>query len=168
MASIFHILDSFDSYVEPETIRDLYPALSNRDFNKLMAVLSIKFSNYPFENFYVFENVTLAINNIVPNISMVEGSLPKWIWYSVNTMSRLRPEMEYSDEIIEYIKRVFADSGAYLYPKELKIDNPILEQAEKVLENITQLPLKDDSFINRQAVLLLTLNLYTNTLTNAN
>ena len=79
MASIFHILDSFDSYVEPETIRDLYPNLSNRDFNKLMAVLSIKFSNYPFENFYVFENVTLALNDVVPDIRMVEGSLPKWI-----------------------------------------------------------------------------------------
>ena len=168
MDSIFHILDSFDSYVEPETIRDLYPNLSNREFNKLMAVLSIKFSNYPFENFYVFENVALALNNIVPDITMVEGCLPKWIWYAIETMSRLRPAMEYSEDVVEYIRRIFADNGVYLYPRGLQIDNPILEKAEQIIDKATKLPLKDDSFVDRQAVILLTLNLYTKNLTDAN
>ena len=83
-------------------------------------------------------------------------------------MNRLRPEMEYSEDVIEYIKRIFADNGVYLYPRGLNTDNPILEQAEKVIETTTQMPLKEDSFVNRQAIILLTLNLYTKNLINAN
>ena len=83
-------------------------------------------------------------------------------------MSRLRPAMEYSEDVVEYIRRIFADNGVYLYPRGLQIDNPILEKAEQIIDKATKLPLKDDSFVDRQAVILLTLNLYTKNLTDAN
>jgi len=63
--------------IEPETIRQLLPELTEIEFNKLEALITIKTSNYPFENFYAFENVVRAINDIIPNIEMIEGAEPK-------------------------------------------------------------------------------------------
>ena len=48
-------IEMFEDYVEPETIRDLFPQLSEREYNKLMALVSIKVSKAPFENFYVYK-----------------------------------------------------------------------------------------------------------------
>ena len=75
--NIIKILNKFDEFIEPESIRQLYPTLSEIDFNCLMALLTIKTSNAPFENFYIFEKVIRSLNNIVPDFQIVEGNSPK-------------------------------------------------------------------------------------------
>tara|TARA_Y100001963_G_scaffold85688_1_gene118477 strand:- start:1430 stop:1945 length:516 start_codon:yes stop_codon:yes gene_type:complete len=155
-------IEMFEDYVEPETIRDLFPQLSEREYNKLMALVSIKVSKAPFENFYVFENVIRAINDVVPDPSLVEGALPKWIWYGVKIMKKLRPEQEFSDEITQYIKRIFADYGIYFYNPELNINNPLLKQVKSIANDEDLLPITDESFKNRQAIHYLSLELYNN------
>lgn len=166
---------SKNEIVEPETIRQLMPDLSEEDFNELEAIISVKSSNYPFENFYVFENVVHALNGMVPRVDMIEGSSPLWIWYACEIIQKLRPNMELSQEVIEYVKKIFTDEGIYfLHPYITKIDD-----AEIDLEEFAQIyvaakhkakegpfPIEADSFINRQAIELMKMELYSENMEN--
>ncbi len=158
-----------DEVVEPETIRQLMPDLSDEDFNSLEAMITIKTSNYPFENFYVFENVVRALNGIVPDTDMLEGSNPLWIWYACEIIQKLRPNMELAAEVIEYIKKVFSDEGIYfLHPyitkdKSTEINNDNWAQiyaATKHKADNGPYPIEANSFINRQAIELMKMEVY--------
>ena len=155
------MLDKFDELLEPETVRQLFPVMDDLEFEKLMALLTVKFSNTPFENFYVFENVIRAINGVIPDITIVEGAPPKWIWYGVQLMRKVRPEQEFSHEVVQYIKRIFADNGIFIYNPELETENPIYDNIVSIVQDDDNYPIEDKDFISRQSIHFLTLKLYT-------
>jgi len=155
--------------VEPETIRKLIPGISEEDFNSLEAMITIKTSNYAFENFYAFENVVHAMNGVVPDIDMIEGSSPLWIWYACEIIQKLRPNMELAAEVIQYVKKIFMDEGIYfLHPyitknnsTEIATDSEArIYAAAKHKADNGPYPIKADSFINRQAIELLKMEVY--------
>lgn len=151
--------------IEPETIRQLVPDLSEEEFNTLEAILTIKTSNYPFENFYAFENVVRALNGVIPRTDMIEGALPIWIWYACEIISKLRPNMEFAQEIVEYIKKIYTDEGIYfLHPyvtKNLDMsDWTQIYAAAKHKANNGPYPIEATSFINRQAIEFLKMEIY--------
>ena len=155
------MLDKFDELLEPETVRQLFPVMDDLEFEKLMALLTVKFSNTPFENFYVFENVIRAINGVIPDITIVEGAPPKWICYGVQVMRKVRPEQEFSHEVVQYIKRIFADNGIFIYNPELETENPIYDNIVSIVQDDDNYPIEDKDFISRQSIHFLTLKLYT-------
>ncbi len=153
---------------EPETVRVWFPDLTEEEFNEIQAAITVRSSNYPFENFYAFENVVRALNGIVPNVEMIEGAEPKWIWYACEIIEKLRPNMEPSQEVVEYVKKIYADEGIYfLHPYITKnSDDPqmsdyaqIYAAAEYNAENGPN-KLEPNSFINRQTIELLKMELY--------
>lgn len=158
--------------IEPETIRSLIPDLTEEDFNHLQALITIKTSNYAFENFYVFENVVRALNGIVPNIKMIEGAEPEWIWYACEIIKMLRPNMELSQEVIEYIRKIYADKGIYfLHPYVTKtkgyIDMSTYSQIYAAAKHKAingPKPIEPNSFINRQGIEYLKIKLYSDNL----
>jgi len=169
---------SKEEVIEPETIRTLFPAISEEDFNYLEAIITIKNTNYPFENFYVFEDVVSALSGIIPKFDMLEGSEPEWIWYACDVFQELRPQMELSDEVIEYIKKIYADSGIYfLHPYITKNDTKTIEESWKVVYNAAKhkaetgpfpIEVDDDSLINRQAIEFMKMELYSKQLKEKN
>jgi hypothetical protein len=154
--------------IEPETIRRLLPDISEEEFNKLEALITIKTSNYPFESFFAFENVVRALNGIVPNVNMVEGAEPEWIWFACEVFQKLRPKMEFSKEVIEYIKKIYSDAGIYfLHPYIFKnvTDTDLstwaqIYAAAKHKVRTGPFPIEADSFLNRQAIELMKMELY--------
>ncbi len=153
--------------VEPETIRELLPDITEQEFNKLQALITIKTSNYAFENFYAFENVVHAVNGIVPNVNMIEGADPIWIWYACQLMDGLRPNMELSLEVIHYISKIYKDEGIYFLPpyalKSSEVDTSTEVQILSAARHSASegpFPIEADSFINRQAIELMKMSLY--------
>jgi hypothetical protein len=157
--------------VEPETIRQLFPNISEEEFNKLEAIITIKTSNYPFENMYAFENTVRALNDIIPRIDMMEGAEPSWIWYTCNIMQKLRPNMELEKEIIEYIIKIFTDNGIYfLHPYIIENNKENLDtrwadiyKAAKYKADTGPFPIEATSLLNRQAIELMKMELYSKT-----
>ena len=69
-------------------------------------------------------------------------------------MRKLRPEQEFSHEITQYIRRIFADYGIYFYNPELNINNPLFKTIKDIADDDDLLPLKDESFKHRQGNVL--------------
>ena len=162
------LTQSMHEVIEPETIRNLMPSAAEEDFNMMEAILTVKSSNYPFENFYAFENVVRALNNVVPRVDMLEGANPEWIWYACDIIAKLRPSMEISHEVVEYIKKIYVDEGIYfLHPHIIQnaedTDLSAWAQIYKAAKHKTAngpFPVEADSFINRQAIELMKIELY--------
>jgi hypothetical protein len=156
-------LDSED-IIEPETIRRLYPQLDEKEFNKLNAEIVVTTTNYPYENFYVFENIIRALNGIIPNIHLMEGLEPEWLWYGLYKLQELRPGMEYSHEVIEYIKFVLSDNGIYFLPKFVWNQDHATELSTwySVFERMNMLPEQrnDDTLLSRQKMIFDKLETY--------
>jgi len=120
--------------LEPDTIRQLYPDLSEEEFNQTMALKVLKHNRHFFEDFYAFEDITLALNGVVPDFSKIEGCSPEQIWFAVNLADQIRPGLEYSKEVQLYIKFCSNDQGVFIYPPSVGLDNPYYEKAKQLSE----------------------------------
>ena len=134
--------------LEPETLRSMFPFKSDAEIEKLLALKAVKVSNTPYENFYTFQKVVLALNGIAPNFTMMEDITPEQIWYAIHEMRMHNPAGIFSPEIVLYVQKVFNNNGLYFYPPGLDVeDNSLLP---KVIANVSKHELSDDIFIDRQ------------------
>ena len=109
-----------------------------------------------------------ALNGVVPNIRMIEGAEPKWIWYACEIMNKLRPEMEVAQEVVEYVRFIFTDEGIYfLHPYLTKDkDTADMRAHQQIYAAIKHkalngpFPIEATSFINRQALELAKIQVY--------
>lgn len=124
-----------ETAVEPETIRHMFPSISDEDMDKLMAFVTLFRTRHFWENFYIFENIVLALNDVKPDFSTMRGSTPEQIWYALSVAHDLYPTREYAPEILEYIKYMFNQSGVYIYPPWLEIANPYFDKAKELASN---------------------------------
>ena len=147
--------------LEPETISQLNPTLTPQERELVLVTKVIRDTNFVHEDIDVFENAVMVINDITPSIYHMEGSKPEWIWRAVTAINTIRPDVEFSDEVLRYIKFTFNNDGIRFYPPNIGLDNPILEE---VIEKATKgpFPLHDDTHINIQAIKYLKLQEYIN------
>jgi hypothetical protein len=136
--------------LEPDTIRQLYPDLSEEEFNKVMAIKVVKHTRQFWENFYAFEDIVLALNDLTPDFSLLEGVTPEQIWYAIQLVDQIRPGMEYSKEVQLYIKWNCNEAGVYIYPPSVGLDNPYYEAA-KTLSEQGPFPLGEATAVEVQA-----------------
>ena len=80
--------------IEPETIRAL-TNLEDLEIEKAMVLWTIKNSRAVYEDMDVFENAVLVLNGITPNVAIMEGLLPTFIWYALDIMSRYAKDREF-------------------------------------------------------------------------
>ena len=91
----------------------------------------------------VFENAVLVLNGITPNVAIMEGLLPTFIWYALDIMSKYAKDREFSHEIQMYIKYIYNDAGCWFYPQYSGIpDNPVL--SVQAIAERGPFPLKED------------------------
>ena len=117
-------------FIKPETIQMLFPTLNSIERQKLQVLWLLNNRRAAYEDFEVFENVSLVLNNIDPDIAKTEGTLPEYIWTTIKVIKDLRPDVELAHEVIEYIKYIFDSNGYTFYPPGLgmnkdskKLDN---------------------------------------------
>lgn len=152
-SDIKRLFDSFD-HLEPETIR----AIRGEDTPRIQVLSDladkvIKDTDAPFVDFYVFENIVHILNEVEPNVDLVEGSLPEQIWYALNKMeSMLGSDFNLSDEVKTYIRFVYKDNGLAFLPPQIK--GPENPNFDKIMARYKQgdLVQSDDDLLTNQAI----------------
>jgi hypothetical protein len=117
---------------EPETIRQLWPDLSEEEIDKAFALKIISHTKFFWEHFFIFEKLVLAVNGFSPDFTRLEGCTPEQIWYAVFLANKIRPGLEYADEVQLYAKYMCNEQGCYIYPPQLGLDNPYLAKAMEI------------------------------------
>lgn len=136
-------LINLDEPLEPETLRQLFPTLSDKDIEKILTIKVIKDTNAIFEDMDVFENASMVLNNIIPDTNKMEGARPEHLWKALDLIGKIRPEFNLSHEVQMYIKKVFNDHGYYFYPPLARIENVLLDDVTKA-SIVGPFPLKED------------------------
>lgn len=152
---IQELFDSLD-HIEPETVR----AIRGEDTPRIQVLMDmvtkiIKNTDAPFQDFYVFEDVVHVLNEIEPNVELVEGSTPEQIWYAVNRMKELTDDdFNLSDEIKTYIRFIFKENGLTFLPDLIEgPENPNIDKIKKRLSK-GDLVQTDDDLLTNQAIQL--------------
>lgn len=125
----------YEDYIEPETITQLFPGMSDIEKEKLQVMAVLKNTRAAYEDMDVFENACLVLNGISPDVDKTEGCLPEYIWKTVKIIKSMYPDIELSDEVKSYIKFIFNDNGYYFYPEGIGIENPIIEDVKTLAEH---------------------------------
>ena len=144
---------------DPEVIRYEYPDLTEGQFQFLQAITTLKNSNEPFNDFYIFENVITALNYKIPNFRILEPPTAEELWHGIKMIRKIVPNIPFSFEVNIYVKKILNDNGIYFYPKEIESDTKILN---KIIEKSTMgpFPLKDNNILDIQASHYLVLEAY--------
>lgn len=124
-----------EDYIEPETIKQLFPGMSDIEREKLQVLMVLKTTRAAYEDMDVFENACMVLNGISPDVNKTEGCLPEHIWKTIKIIRSMYPEIELSDEVKEYIKFIFNDNGYYFYPENIGLENPILDDVKTLAEH---------------------------------
>ena len=108
--------------------------MTEEKFNEFMAKYVVENTNAAFENFRYFAATVNAINGIVPNFRIYEIPQIPHIWYAVKEIKKLRPKMEFSDEVKEFVRIASNEAGYLVYPPELDI----YSEYEEVAKNLSK------------------------------
>jgi len=119
-----------EDYIEPETLKQLFPGMSDIEREKIQVLAVLKNTRAAYEDMDVFENACMVLNGISPDVNKTEGCLPEHIWKTIKIIKSMYPDIDLSDEVKEYIKFIFNDNGYYFYPEGIEMDNPILEDVK--------------------------------------
>jgi hypothetical protein len=131
---IIELLKS-DEVLEPETLRQVHPELTEEEFNEIMALKTLYKTRGFWENMYVFEDIVHALNGRIPDPTRIEGASPEEIWYALDIARRIRPDIEYAPEIVLYTKFWFNEAGVFIYPPYIPIPCPYFETVKYRSEN---------------------------------
>jgi hypothetical protein len=123
------LIKSEDDILEPETLRQFHPELSEEEVNKILAFTALRKTRAFWEDMNIFEDIVQALNGLIPNPRVLQGCTPEQIWYALEIAHEMYPDREFSTEVLKYIEFMFNDAGVYIFPSYLSIDNPYLSRA---------------------------------------
>jgi hypothetical protein len=124
-----------EDYIEPETLKQLFPGMTDLEREKLQVLSVLKNTRAAYEDMDVFENACMVMNNISPDTEKTEGCLPEHIWNMIKIIKTIYPDVELSDEVKAYIQFIFNDNGLYFYPENIGIENPILDDVKTLAQH---------------------------------
>jgi hypothetical protein len=109
---------------EPETLRvELSETLgldpNPRLMNMIGAFQTIYNTDYPFELWHVFENVSHAMNENPVSFAIVQPAELDEIALTVDILKKIRPRAEFQDDVCAYIAASAKNSGVVYLPPEL-------------------------------------------------
>lgn len=149
-------------YPDTEILREDFADLSEGQWNFLQALLTCRKDPRPWEDFYIFENIITALNYEVPDFSAMEPPNAEKLWHGIALMETMAPRLPFAFEVRTYARRVFNDSGVYVYPESIddsEDNKAMLKQVEDRAKS-GPFPLRDDSVIDLQASHLMAMKLY--------
>jgi hypothetical protein len=129
------LISSTEEILEPETIRQLHPDMSEERVNRVLAFAVLHKTRAFWENMYAFEDMVQALNGLVPVPNVLQSCTPEQLWYALEVVHELYPDREYAHEVLLYIQAMFDDAGVYIYPTYLPIDNPYFSRAVYLSEH---------------------------------
>ena len=137
------ITNTENDIIEPETLTHLFPSMESIDRQMLYVQKALINSRSIYEDMDVFENAVLVLNGIYPNIEYMEGVLPEQIWKALTIIKSINPDIEFSHEVLMYIKMIYSDAGFLFYPPNIGLDSTYLNKVIKRSEQ-GPFPLEED------------------------
>mgnify|MGYP001248161176 CR=1 FL=1 len=149
-----------EEVLEPGTLTHLFPEATSLERQLAYVKKVITDTRAVHEDMDVFENAVLVINGIEPDVFKMEGCETKHIWKAIEFIKTIQPEVEFSHEVLMYIKSIASNNGIYFYPPGVGFDedNEMFNVVQKrALEG--PFPLTDD-YIGIQAAKFLKIEQY--------
>ena len=149
-----------EEVIEPDTIAMFFPELNSLERQKIYVEKVLRDTRAAYEDMDVFENAVLILNDLNSDISKMEGSKPKHLWKALKHIKSIHPDIEFSHEILLYIKMMCQEEGLEFYPPGIGLDeensiyDAVVERSKK-----GPFPLGED-FLGIQAAKLLKIELY--------
>lgn len=131
---ILALLKNKEEVLEPETLRHFSPEASEEEINRTLALAALHKTRIFWENFYAYEDITQALNGMIPVQDVLQGCTPEQMWYSLEIAHSLYPEREFAPEVLHYIEFFSNEYGVFIYPPFLPIDNPYYAKAAALAE----------------------------------
>ena len=123
---IYEILNDHYDWTdwEPETIWTMLEVEhgikpSDEAKNIVQALQTAIHTNFPFEEWHIFENVGHAFNENPVNFGQVQPLELDEIAKTVKILTTLRPKQEFEDEVLGYIAACAKNSGVVYLPEDL-------------------------------------------------
>jgi len=160
--TIIEVLKSPEA-VLPESIRMLFPSLTQEEFEKVEALNTLFHSHAPFEDYNIFEKVVLALNGQKADFRVMQGATPEQIFYAFYVIGKLGFDYYFDWEVKQWIKVTLELAGVYFYPEELKLEEefPLVKLSDiKAKAEFGPFPLGDDSLVEIQASRWLAIQMY--------
>jgi hypothetical protein len=126
--------------------------------NYVHSLITLKVSNSPLKDFYIFNNIIHGLNFSVPDFANFDPCSPEELWNGLHIIHKNFPDFEYSNEVLIYITSILAEDGIYFMPPFL--GNTKTYQLVKERMELGPFPLEED-LIGIQASKLLALEMYT-------
>lgn len=86
--------------------------------DKVMALRTAIRTDFPWKRLDVFENVALAFAGLVPRFDVMQPLEPYQIALAIDTLYRIHPGIDYSDEVKGYIAATLVHDGLSWAPPE--------------------------------------------------
>jgi hypothetical protein len=143
---------------EPETIRDLDlgPEMDEKLFNKIMALQTCfnafeDDEGFYFNDFRMFEKITLAFNDVIPDFTEIEHAEPHEIQVTINFLEEI-DSVDFDEEVVNYIVASYNYANILYCPFIEKVNNNLEDNKlkSKIASFWNKLP-KDQDTINKIA-----------------
>lgn len=85
----------------------------------IQAIRTVQINDLYFEDLNGFEDITLGLNNQIPNFQVIEVCTPAEILYGYRLMKRVRSPRSFTHEVQAYVQACFKQAGQVVYPLEL-------------------------------------------------
>jgi hypothetical protein len=94
---LFDLISDKDP-LEPETLKQLFPEYNDQEIEVVLMYKVIRNTIFPYEDMNVFENCVHLLNEVKPNITVIEGALPHHIWHALLRINKIK-QYPYSHEV---------------------------------------------------------------------
>jgi len=89
--------------------------------NKVQAIRVCLTTDTPWLEWHIFENVGTAFNHQVPDFNRMQPLTLGECITTMDTMKKLRPEENFSEEVLSYIASIAANENYVYLPRELHV-----------------------------------------------
>lgn len=135
---------------EPETLwREIMddfraPSISDHVKGKVQAVKTIHISDWCFTKWEIFCPICQALNNNIPDFEVLRRPTISQLFAAVDMMTMIRNDVEFSQEVQDFIGAAMIDSGVTYAPQPLAFcQDEILRFQEELGRPVDPEPVKE-------------------------
>lgn len=103
-------------------------SISDHVKSKVQAVKTVSVTEWPFTKWEIFCPITQALNNNIPDFEVLRKPTPSQLMVSVDIMTMIRNDVEYSQEVQQFCAAALMDEGLYYAPQPITFCQDEIEE----------------------------------------
>lgn len=102
--------------------------VSDHNWQKIQAFRTLLSTTLPWEEWDAFENVVLALNNVVPLVDILQMCSLAQLAAGVDIINQIRDDQEYQSEVVGYVAACAVQEGVTWLPEPLDFAREMLAE----------------------------------------